>query len=90
MSEIPLYPASMLESILNGGTQEFFAAAQLGASRPGNYGGTSVIRNNPLLGPCSRSMSMVLRRSWGGGSTLRVSSWHLRGHLAHKKHPGTP
>ena len=34
------------------------------------YRGTSLIRNNPPLGPCSRTMPRALRWSWGGGQFL--------------------
>ena len=32
------------------------------------YRGTSLIRNNPLLGPCSRTMPRTLWWSYGGGA----------------------
>ena len=34
------------------------------------YRGTSLIRNNPLLGPYSRSMSRAIWWPWGGGVFL--------------------
>ena len=32
------------------------------------YRGTSLIRNNPLVGPYSRTMPRALWKSWGGGA----------------------
>ena len=39
------------------------------ARRP-RYRGASLIRNDPLLGPCSRTMPRALRKSQGGGLFL--------------------
>ena len=42
----------------------------LGVYGSGDDTGTSLIRNAPLLGPCSRTIHMVLWWSWGGGLFL--------------------
>ena len=35
-----------------------------------SYRGTLLIRNTPLLGPCSRTIPRALWWSWGGGAFL--------------------
>ena len=55
MSEVPLY------LMISRPSSEIRVAFALGT-----YRGTSLIRNTPLLGPCSRTIPRVLRWSYGG------------------------
>ena len=86
MSEVPLY-SSILSKMHSWG---------------GAYRGTSLIRNTPLLRPCSMAMSNPLAILGGGtvsyergtlvllhrsGGGPVIPEAGLQGHLAHKKPP---
>jgi len=65
MSEVPLYPTT--DAPHHRHIRHF---PPLAPATCDTYRGTSLMRNNPLLEPYSRTTPRVIRWSWGGGSFL--------------------